>query len=305
MKTRSCLLAAAGLCLVGSTASAQIIMTSIPRLSATAQATGGGTTSGGEKKFALHVMGSPMSLWKYNELAGGPVRTNDSLFDIALFKGSPSSDFLLAGETVFKVGRDFSIGVGGWHNKVGKVTYGFGVATFDESFELVDIASGTLDGDLTLSEGHVSFFYKDVGVQAGIVHTNSKLTSSKILASEIFEDSIGKPLQSIEENNTANDWDLYGVYKYSGDAKRPFGVSVGAGLYGKQGNTKSAQRSAEDQVVFSSFVTGTVDVYKGFGLDASYWYIAKTKADLLGLAVPLVADPASRFTFGVSYSFSR
>jgi hypothetical protein len=303
MKTRSCLLAAAGLCLMASTASAQIIMTSIPRLSATAQTTGGGR-DGGEKKFAVHVMGSPMSLWKYNELAGGPVR-NSSLFDVALFKGTPSSDFLLAGETVFKVGRDFSIGVGGWHNKVGKVTYGFGVATFDEYFDLVDIASGTLDGDLTLSEGHVSFFYKSVGVQAGVVHTNSKLTSSTILSSEAFPWAEGTALQSIEENNSVNDWDLYGVYKYSGDTKRPFGVSVGAGLYGKQGNTKSAQRAAEDQVVFSSFVTGTIDIYKGFGVDASYWYIAKTKADLLGLTVPLVADPASRFTFGVSYSFSR
>ena len=300
MKTRSCLLATAGLCLVGSTASAQIIMTSIPRLSATAQATGRS-----EKKFALHVMGSPMSLWKYNELAGGALEgSNESLFDIGLFSGTPSSDFLLAGETVFKVGRDFSVGVGGWHNKVGKVTYGFAVATVDESFELVDIATGTLDGDLTLSEGHVNFFYKAVGVQAGIVHTNSKLTSSRILTSETFVDAIGEPLLSIEENNTVNDWDLYGVYKYSGNMKLPFGVSVGAGVYGKQGNTKSAQRAAEDQVVFSSFVTGSVDLYKGFGLDASYWYIDKTKADL-GLSVPLVSDPASRFTFGVSYSFSR
>ena len=299
MKTRCCLFAA-GLCLVGSTASAQIIMTSIPRLSATSQATGRG-----EKTFAVHLMGSPMSLWKYNELAAGPVKGSDGLYDVGLFSGTPSSDFLIAGETVFKVGRDFSVGVGGWHNKVGKVQYGFAVATVDEFLDLVDIASGTLEGDLTLSEGHVSFFYKTVGVQAGIVHTNSKLTSSTILGSDAFPSAIGTPLQSIEENNSVNDWDLYGVYKYGGNAKRPFGVSAGAGVYGKQGNTKSAQRSAEDQVVFSSFVTGTVDIYRGFGLDASYWYIAKTKADLLGLNDPLVSDPASRFTFGVSYSFSR
>jgi hypothetical protein len=298
MKTRCCLFAA-GLCLVGSTASAQIIMTSIPRLSVTSQ-----TTGSGERKFALHVMGSPMSLWKYNELAGGPVEGSNGLYDVGLFSGTPSSDFLFAGETVFKVGRNFSVGVGGWHNKVGKVTYGFAVATLDEYFDLVDIATGTLDGDLTLSEGHVSLFYKAVGVQAGIVHTNSKLTSSTILTSEAFPWAEGAPLQSIEQNNSVNDWDVYGVYKYSGEAKRPFGFSAGAGIYGKQGNTNSAQRSAEDQVVFSSFVTGTVDVYKGFGIDASYWYIAKTQADL-GLSAPLVSDPASRFTFGVSYSFSR
>jgi hypothetical protein len=299
MKTRCCVFVA-GLCLAGSPASAQIIMTSIPKLSATSQATGRG-----EKRFALHVMGSPVSLWKYNELAGGAVKGSDGLYDVGLFSGTPSSDFLLAGETVFKVGRDFSVGVGGWHNKVGKVQYGFAVLTVDQDLFPVDIATGTLDGDLTLSEGHVSLFYKAVGVQAGIVHTNSKLTSSTILQSEAFPSAEGTALQSIEQNNSVNDWDLYGVYKYSGHAKRPFGVSAGAGVYGKQGNTKSAQRSAEDQVVFSSFVTGTVDLYKGFGLDASYWYIAKTKADLLGLNEPLVSDPASRFTFGVSYSFSR
>jgi hypothetical protein len=201
MKTRSCLLAAAGLCVFCSTASAQIIMTSIPRLSATSQATGRG-----EKKFALHVMGSPMSLWKYNELAGGFLEgSNDSVFDIGLFSGTPNSDFLLAGETVFKVGRDFSIGVGGWHNKVGKVKYGFAVNTISMDFGVIDTAIGTLDGDLTLSEGHVSLFYKTVGVQAGIVHTNSKLTSSVIFDSENFPGDIGKPLRSIEENNSAND----------------------------------------------------------------------------------------------------
>jgi hypothetical protein len=297
MKIRSLSLAV-GLCLLATSASAQIISVSVPRDAATS------ATTAGEKKFAVHVMASPMSKWKYNEFAGAAVEgTGNSLFDVGLFSGSPNSDFLFAGETVFKVGRDLSVGVGGWHNKVGNVQYVFAAATLDADFVPIDIVSGTLYGDLTLFEGHGNVFYKNVGIQGGLVHTSSKLTSSRIVSSDAFPQIIGRPLRSIEQDNSANDWDLYGIYKYGGELNRPFAISAGAGLYAKQGATDSSQRAAENQKVFSGFVTGSVDIYKGFGFDASYWYIAKTKAVIGDL--PLVSDAASRFTVGFGYSFSK
>ena len=287
--------------IVPATASAQLIATSIPKVES---APSGSAAPAPEKKFALHLMASPTSKWKYNELAGGAVEGLEDIFDVGIFSGSPNSDFLLAGEAVVKAGRNFSFGFGGWHNKVGKVSYKFDVNTVDDSFAFIDRATGTLDGNLRLSEGHANVFYKNVGVQAGLVHTNSKLRASRILSSQNFPGTVGLPLQSIEEDNTANDWDLYGVYKYAGRAARPFGVSVGAGIYDKKGTTESTQRAADDQTIFSCFATGSVDIYKGFGIDVSYWYIGTTKATF-GSGPAVISDAASRFTIGVGYSFSR
>jgi hypothetical protein len=57
--------------------------------------------------------------------------------------------------------------------------------------------------------------------------------------------------------------------------------------------------------VFSGFLTGTVDVWKGQGIDISYWYIAKTKADL-GTGTPVSSEKGTnRFTIGFSYTLSK
>jgi hypothetical protein len=287
-------------------ASAQIISTSIPRAdTAGAQAA--------EKKFALHIMGSPFSKWRYNELVAGVWEDDfgDPYADIGFFTGDPNSDFILAGEGVFKVSSNWTVGFGGWYNKVGKVEYDFDVDTYDLiTGDKVDDVTGTLQGDLKLSEGHGSVFYKDIGVQFGVVRTSSKLSASRIATSSI-PSNVGQPLGSIEvdEDSSATDWDLYGVYKYAGattgQTPRAYGLSAGAGIYAKSGSTESSQRSAEDQKVFSGFVTGTFEVYKGFGVDVSYWYIAKTEADF-GTEQPVTSKNASnRFTIGFSYTFSR
>lgn len=286
-------------------ASAQIISTSIPRAETGVQAE--------EKKFALHVMASPLSKWRYNEIVAGGWEDDfgNPYSDIGLFTGTPNSDFLLAGEGVVRAGPSITIGFGGWYNKVGRVSYNFDVNTYDAITEtLDDRVTGTLLGDLKLTEGHASVFYKDIGVQVGVVRTRSTLTASRI-ASSNFPGNVGGPLGSIEvdEDSSATDWNLYGVYKYSGQtggqSGRPFGLSAGAGIYNKQGSTESAQRSADDQVVFSSFLTGTVDIYKGLGVDVSYWYIAKTEADF-GVGTPVSSKNATnRFTIGFSYTFSK
>lgn len=82
----------------------------------------------------------------------------------------------MAGEAVVRLGKSFTLGGGGWYNKVGRVTYDFNVQTYNGSL-------------------------------------------------------------------------------------------VGGGIYNKKGDTETSQRSPDDQKVFSGFVTGRVDVYKGLGVD--------------------------------------
>jgi hypothetical protein len=54
--------------------------------------------------------------------------------------------------------------------------------------------------------------------------------------------------------------------------------------------------------VFSGFLTGTVDVWQGLGIDISYWYIAKT----IGTGTPVSSEKGTnRFTIGFSYTLSK
>lgn len=299
-----------GLLLIAVPASAQIITTSIPLAESS---TAGGNAAAQEKKFAIHFMASPASKWRYNELALAEWKNvpedikPDSVVDIGSFSGTPNSDFLLAGEAIGKIGRSLTVGVGGWHNRVGTVRYTFDVNTYivtptDEWRSIDKHVTGTLAGDLSLSEVHANVFYKNVGIQAGLVHTISKLTDSIIDNDPKFPDNEGSPLKSIEgSTNRATDWDVYGVYKIAGQYGQPFAASLGAGLYDKTGNDTTTQRLSENELIFSWFVTASVDLHKGLGIDASYWYIGKTS----GTSGMGFTDAASRFTVGIGYSFSR
>lgn len=301
MKLRGLMLSCLGVCALAAPASAQIIATSIPR-----EDTGGAGAA--EKKFALHLMASPFSKWRYNELLLGQTQFDDRVFtDIGVFTGTPNSDFLLAGEAVFKAGSDWNIGLGGWYNKVGKVQYDFDVATVITVGDDIiggDALTGTLDGDLSVFEGHANVFYRNVGIQAGLVRTSSEITNSHIATSN-DPTNIGRPLGSVEgDANKVTDWDLYGVYKMAGGDAHPWGISVGAGLYRKKGNTDNSQRLGESQTVGSGFVTASVGVFKGLSVDASYWYVGKTAASR-GDEAFVTSDAASRFNIGIGYTFSK
>ncbi len=306
MKVRGLTLVLLGVALAAP-ASAQIIATSIPGEGAA----GGGTGSG--KRFALHLMASPLSKWRYNEIATGATLNGPGtvlLVDSGVFTGTPNSDYLLAGEMAFKLSDSWSVAVGGWYNKVGKVTYDFDIETVGFSLATgdfisdVDHLTGTLDGDLKVSEGHAAIFYRSVGIQGGIVHTNSTITNSRIATSR-SPINVGEALGTIEGSNKANDMDLYGVYKLGGgESAHPWGISLGAGVYRKKGTTESSQRAAEDQTVPSGFVTASVGVFKGLGVDASLWYVGKTKASR-GDQAFVTSDAASRFTIGIGYTFSN
>jgi len=306
MSLRGLTLAGLGVLALAGPASAQIIATSIPLEG------GSGPGGGAEKRFALHLMASPLSKWTYNEVATGATLNaagDTLLIDTGVFSGKPNSDMLLAGEAVFKLSDSWNVAVGGWYNKVGNVTYDFDIQTIGidigsgDFIEDLDHLTGTLDGDLTVFEGHAAIFYKNFGVQGGIVNTKSEITNSNIETGNVPA-NIGEPLGSIEGSNTANDWDLYSVYKFGGSGDHPWGVSLGAGIYVKKGTTESSQRLSESQTVPTAFVTASFNIFKGLGIDASYWYVGKTKASR-GEQAFVSSDAASRLTFGIGYTFTR
>ena len=89
-----------GLLALGSSASAQIIATSIPR-----EAAPSGKGSAPEKKYAFHLFASPLAKWKINAFE----EANDGATILAQ-SATPNSNFLGAAEIAFKASRDITIG---------------------------------------------------------------------------------------------------------------------------------------------------------------------------------------------------
>ena len=297
MKTKVAAIAFMGLGALVAPASAQIIATSIPR------ADSGTGKAAGQKKFAFHLLVAPLAKWKINQL-------NRAEGAIVAAHAQPNS-FLIAGEAAFALGSAFSFGLGGWYNHVGSVNYDFAAAVPDFAVK------GTLGTEnLFFSEGHASLFYKDIGVQAGIVHVSEDLR--RVTISCVSFDSGGAciPLNPPDVTefppgaDTRNDVDAFLVFKtgssrWSPKTKIPWTFSLGAGVYRYDSsfvNSDMSLRSSEDRNVFTAFATASVNVYKGLGIDASFWYIGKTKS---GSEVKGEADNLSRFTAGVGYTFSR
>jgi hypothetical protein len=307
MRTRAFpVAAAAALCALAGPVSAQIIATSIPKEFS--------TTTGkavGEKKWAFHIMGAPLAKWKYGEIYIGPLAGDDA---IGTVKATPNSDFLVAGEIALKAGANWTVGIGGWYNKIGPTTYGFNGRLLDFTDDVQ--FSADLDGNLKIVEGHAGIFYKDFGVQAGVVRSSGRIGTNVVLKTITVDgqsftcaDLLGaadcrSPVQTFTGNTT--DWDVFGVYKHSWGGSYPVGVSLGAGVYGKQGTGDTPLRSASNAKVFTGFATMSIGVYKGLGVDASFWYIDKTDlgAELTSRG-SVDKDTQSRLTVGLGYTFSR
>jgi hypothetical protein len=303
MRTRAFPVAAAVvLCALAAPASAQIIATSIPK-----EFTGSGKAGTAEKKWAFHIMGTPVAKWKINQFE----ETDTSFVSTS---ANPNSKFLGAAEVAFKAGSDMTVGVGGWFNKVGSTDY---------DFTFIDVSDGSLGlsgiqtNDLTVSEGHVNVFYKDFGVQVGVVHGSSTVTNLSIgnflLDDNVFTraglvnlfNSVGQNgeavVRGIEndargEEITTNDVDAYLVYKAGSRISESFGwsASLGGGIY---------RYGGADKTVPSGFATLSLDLYKGLGIDASFWYIGKSNSELQEALD--VTDNLSRFSIGIGYTFSR
>jgi hypothetical protein len=300
MRLRGLVLSGLGVCALAAPASAQIIATSIPR-----EDTGGAGAASG-KKFALHFMASPFAKWKINSYVEEPKGSELLDFQQAATTDSKSK-FIAAAELAFAVGSDVSIGVGGWYNTLGEPD----VEVFEFSAADGYLFAGTATQKLHVSEVHGNIFYKSLGVQVGLVRTSATVTGLRAGSEFLFletgdlvtitDDVTLGELDVAEEKQTANNWDAFLVYKKGSapGSRYPFGVSVGAGVY------RDSQAGSSK---FSGFATASVALFKGLGLDASYWHVGGSKPsparqELATFLEGAVSDSLSRFTIGIGYSF--
>jgi hypothetical protein len=280
---------ALGLAVMAAPATAQIIATSIPKSIA----------GGGEGRWAFHLMWAPYAKWNIATFEEDPTA-------FLATKGDPKSDFLGAAEVAFRAGENVSIGLGGWYNKVGNdsAEYAFFLADPEGSVFL----AGPVNRDVEHLEGHVNVFYKSLGVQFGIVHNTTQINT--ITADVATVDDIPIPIDIANEiltdvagvEDTANDWDSYLVYKVGGTTANDsnWSFSLGGGVY---------HYDIVSKTVPSFFATATVGLYKGLGIDASYWYVGKTDRSELQEALSDAGvdldQSLNRLMVGVSLTFSR
>ncbi|MEK7316426.1 MAG: hypothetical protein AAB011_09610 [Candidatus Eisenbacteria bacterium] len=283
-------------------AKAQIISTSLPTL---------GT---GETKLPIsaHFMVSPLGSWDYKEGWFSDKRSSnyDEYFVGTVGKTS-TSQILAAGEAAIPIGDNrLTATVGGWYNRIGDVDYNFDgqfLVIYDPSVVFLDYSipmKATIPITVTMVEGHAGLFYRNYGVQVGVVR--SQLKSDGNIVALRRED--GAPQADLEGyfpfDASTTDVTLYGVYKRSVDRAA---VSAGFGIYRKQG-IKSASdsplRFADSKMVASGFLTASVELKHRFSLDASYWFIGKTDQakDIKGYTSTTPSDSQSRLTVGVGYS---
>jgi hypothetical protein len=286
---RTLSMALLGLAVLAAPARAQIIATSIPKSIA----------GGGEGRWAFHLMWAPYAKWNIATFEEDPTA-------FLATKGDPKSDFLGAAEVAFKAGDAVTIGVGGWYNKVGNdsAEYVFFLADPDGSVFL----SGPVNRDVKHIEGHVNVFYKSLGVQFGLVHNTTQINT--ITADFATVDDIPIPLDIANGlltdvagvEDTANDWDSYLIYKAGGStgSDNNWSFSLGGGIY---------HYDIVSKTVPSFFATATLGIYKGLGVDGSYWYVGKTDRSELQQALSDAGvdfdQSLNRLMVGVSYTFSR
>jgi hypothetical protein len=296
MNVRGLTLVGLSVAALAAPASAQIIATSIPREDV------GGGTGAGRSKFSLHLMASPFAKWKINSYIEEPKGAGFPYFQQASTTDS-SSKFIGAVEAAFAAGDNWSIGLGGWYNTLGEPDV--------DVFE-VDLIGGTVFGglateEMSVSELHGNVFYKDVGIQVGLVRTSTKITGLRAGAvlidlntGELIEFTEDAPITG-QETFSNNNWDAFLVYKKgSAPGSTPWGVSLGGGVY---------HDSAASSTKFSGFVTASVGIFKGLGIDASYWYVGGSsptpaRQELEELFEDAIAENMSRFTIGIGYTFN-
>lgn len=299
MKARTVAAAAIGWGILTAPATAQIIATSIP------------TTMGGqpEGKWAFHVMASPFAKWRINSYLQEPDGSATPDFQQSTTTDS-ASKFILAAEAAFRAGSATTVGVGGWFNDLGTADVDFFQFILDPNDPTL-LFAGVAPVTVRVFELHGNVFYKDFGVQAGLVQTKTRQKGLRAGTVEVFVDENGD-LQTAtltedtsfdSDPETVNNWDAFLVYKKgsSTERKTSWGISLGAGIY-RDNEAKSTN--------FTGFVTGTLGIYKGLGIDLSYWYVGAQKRSagrqaFESLLEETVHTDMSRFTAGVSYTFSR
>jgi hypothetical protein len=301
MNVRRLTLACLGVAALAAPASAQIIATSIPREGS------GGTGSASDRKFALHLMASPFAKWKINSLEEDPPNT-DFPDILRASTTDSSSKFILAGEAAFAASDDVTVGVGGWYNTLGDTD----VEVLELDFVEGLVFFGPTIQNISASEVHANVFYRSVGLQVGLVRTKAKNIGFRAGSQLEFLDTgeafqftrdvtfaeVGIPETTVSTNNL----DAFLVYKRgaSADSSLRWSLSAGAGIF----RYTQAKKTA-----FSGFATASVPIFKGLGIDASFWYVGSTKktatqAEFAAALEDALADNLSRFTIGVGYTFN-
>jgi hypothetical protein len=300
MNVRGLVLAGLGAAALAAPASAQIIATSIPREDV------GGGTGAGSSRFSLHLMASPFAKWKINSYVEEPKGSGFPTFQQASTTDSESK-FIGAAEVAFAAGENWTIGLGGWYNTLGEPD----VDVFEVDLDVGTVFGGLATQKLRVSEFHGSVFYKDIGIQAGIVHTSATLTGFRagsvvidllsddppfVFPNDVTLAEAGIPEQTVSTNN----WDAFLVYKKGGGSGNPWSLSLGGGVY---------HDSQASTTKFSGFATASVGIFKGLGIDASYWYVGgaqptPARQELEDLLEDAISENMSRFTIGIGFTFS-
>jgi len=282
---------AAAVVALGAPAPAQIISTSLPKM-----------TPGQEhKKVSAHFMITPLAKWDYSEVyidsIAGTILSDGIPVDFnwqtqGAISASPYSKFMVAGELAFVLGdSNWSLVMGGWYNKLG--THDFDLRADQYASASVQVDQQTINVlevgapltarvlvDLHMYEGHLGFFYKSFGVQGGFVRTVPQASEPHDVqwgGIPLDDASVGgvTPPPPTELKPT-NDWFVHGVFRKS---TQRWGVSVGLGAYVLKGIATSGEsplRFPNDQTVLSTFATGSVKLFGPVTLDASFWYLSST-----------------------------
>jgi hypothetical protein len=252
-------------------AAAQIISTSVPKES----------SGGGSKSTSFHLMAG-YTHWDFATLK------SLSNFVEAQPNGVASGGkggFIVAGDLAFQgQGSDLGLGLGGWYNKV---------SDYDISFSA---PGGQFSGTdkFNLFSVYGSIFYKNIGVQAGVVH-------SSLDESTTFGDTI-------TTSTSLNDVDAFLVYRKTvGGSDHKLTFALGAGIYRNSAQDPDPSvdfPGSDSKIVFSGFANASIGVVKGLSIDASFWYVGSDdQAYNLDTGTYTAKDDASRFTIGLGYTF--
>jgi len=287
-------------------ASGQIIATALPR-----QQEGEGER---DRKWIFHVMAAPLAKWRYNEVFLDVQPSAYGVFGEIV--GTPSSKFMVAGEASFEPRDGLVLSLGGWLNGVGAHTFDVtgalvlppGSPGFPDGY--MDVHYATFRTDLTMVEYHFAMSYKGFGVQAGVVSTGGKMTSGEFVNSDGSRRN--PPTEYITPelpNVDTTDYDFFAVYRRGFGRRGRTSLAVGGGLYVKQaigGSDVSPLRTDDTKIVPTAFAAASLTLYKGVGIDASYWYVGASDApDDVGrfAGLTLASDQQSRLTIGVGLTF--
>jgi hypothetical protein len=300
---RTCL-AAACMLAAAPVASAQIIATSLPDEPARAS----------RKKWAVHVMASPLAQWRYNEVFLDFTNASDYAV-VGEIVGKPRSRLMIAAEASFGRGDGLVLSAGGWYNQLGAHTFDVTGAVFfppspEDPDGYVNLHYAAFRTDLSVLEYHVGVSYKGFGLQAGVVRTSGEFTSGEFVNGDRsrLNPPIPYPTQDLPKANTT-DYDLFLVYRRGLGHQGRASLAVGVGGYRKQaidGVNVSPLRTGDAKTVVSAFAAAGLKVYKGLGIDASYWFVGPSDApdevaEFSGFT--LASDQQSRLTIGIGFTF--